>query len=103
MVSTRRARAYQLRVLAQHGPKRCDVTRDDRLHSGLEAADQAVAVDSTTELRQICPTLEAIFVGDNHLCVSDIERCGSHVGHRLATEARVQPLEAPLRGFVARL
>src|SRR5262249_60917098 len=40
---------------------------------------------------------------DDHLRVGYIERCGSRVGHRLATEARVQPLEAPRRGFVTRL
>jgi len=39
MVSTHRARPGQLRVLPQHRPKRRDVTRDDRLHSGFKSRD----------------------------------------------------------------
>src|SRR5437867_12263656 len=90
-------------MFAQHCAKRCDVARDDRLHSSFESAYRSILTDRPSKRDQLLPILKAMFLSDDNLCVGQVQRRGSHSSHGLASKAWVHPFKAPLGPFVARI
>jgi hypothetical protein len=88
-------------VFAQHFLERYDIAGNDCFDRGLEAFNSVITLDGFGEGSERGPIFEAVLESDNRPGIGKLEGCGPHIGNGLPAEARVQPFEAPLSGFVA--